>query len=150
MRGAARNIPWTRRIIYTVIVLAVAGALAWWGSQSEGRRYSAISERIMMMCESLAAGETPTWEYDLVRPEVADEVIRRMQNAVSGLPTDMTEAVRVDVAPTDGGPYDRGEASHKAIIYVYGKPALGLLIETGAAPEQFYITGWWQPEAASP
>lgn len=135
----------TRRIIYTLIIVGAAVGLAWWGSRRESQRYDAIRSRVTLLCESLADGRDITWQYDWASPSVARPVMERIREIAMSIPDETSRALRVEVAPEGLAPFDRGSATHQALLYVYDESRLGLLLEAGERPEDVVIVGYWEP-----
>jgi len=148
MRSLGRDssmVSWKRRIIYTLVLLAAAGLLAWWGSHKQGKRHRAIHQQLTMLCESLAAGERPAGLDQILADPVAEQVIDRLQTAVAAVPADDPDALRIEVGPVADSPYKSGSATHQATVFVYDTPELVLLVESGPSPERVTITGWREP-----
>ncbi len=135
----------TRRWVYTAIIVAAAGGLAWWGSHTKGQQHELIRSNILTLVDSMVDGETVTWQYDWAAPNVARPVMLRLRELALSIPDGASEFLEITIAPQGLAPFERGGATHQALLSLDGQPKLGLMFEVGSADDDILIVGYWEP-----
>ncbi len=116
-----------RRVLFPILILAVAGIIALNSTSSEGKRL-AIASFVEQGLRSGEWGATERFLVDRLKPLLAKE---------SSLAVEITEG--------DGGPTPDGAASHVAMLQKEGKPWLGLRCRYDPDPRRLAVLGFFQP-----
>ena len=123
------------------VILVVAGAFAWWGSQREVARISAIDQAVTMVLQ----GGSPAAAGIGMMPPNLDTVLEQLRSELEQTRAQPSVAIR----PGDEAGYGNGDATHTAIIEADGVPRLGLRVvyddERAGTPFAIRIIGYWVP-----
>lgn len=135
-----------------LLILIVAGALWFWGTQREYEQTQEIEAHIRDVCQeihrtrdhdAIVVGQELGISTDLL-PGLIDRIRETIPDTRMGLERITIEAY-MDDAKT---PYGDGTATHHAFIRYAGRDRLGLrIVHTGPPPET-EIIGYWITGAA--
>jgi hypothetical protein len=141
------NRPSRRRWIVPLIVLAVGGALAYWGAQRETRRMWSIEQQVKSICRELAADRPLAGTLNPGNSAVERHTIEALRRAVDS--PDAAEAISVRVVSGDAA-RDRGgtamtPATHTAALMMGDLELLLLRIRCDDPAKPVVVLGYIEP-----
>jgi hypothetical protein len=136
-----------RRWIVPLLVLAVGGALAYWGVQREARRMQAIEQQVQSICRDIAAGRPVAGTLNAGNPAVERFTIETLRRVVDSPATADGLAVRVVTGDVDR---DRGgsamtQATHTATVLMGDVELLLLRIRCEEPDQPIVVLGFIEP-----
>ncbi len=133
-----------RRIIMPLLILAVAAALAVWGSQQSQRTTEQVRRMVQQVCYEIAHDGDATQQLAGTDPMVARPLRSRLRNLLDEQALDTLE---IDVAAGDVDEIGsaRQPATHIAVIRVAGTERLGLRLLHSGEDAPITVIGFWTP-----
>ncbi|MHC4415131.1 MAG: hypothetical protein ACYS0G_07600 [Planctomycetota bacterium] len=136
---------WARRVVLPLVILAVAAALALWGSRAEAQRSEDVRRLLVALFNDVAAGRDPQPRLGGTDPVVAGPLISRLQ-AVCADPDGRPRTVDIEV---QRGDLVEGNlplrATHTAIVRLGGVEVMRLRLVHRSRPTEIVIIGFWTP-----
>ncbi len=127
-----------------VAIVAVAAALAVWGSQQSQRTTEQVRGMVQQVCYEMAHDGDATQQLAGTDPMVARPLCSRLRDLLDEQALDTLE---IDVAAGDVdeiGPAQQ-PATHIAVIRVAGTERLGLRLLHSGEDAQITVIGFWTP-----
>ncbi|MHC4107410.1 MAG: hypothetical protein ACYSTY_04910 [Planctomycetota bacterium] len=132
-----------RLIIMPVVILAVAAALAVWGSQQRQRTTEQVREMVQQVCYEMAHDGDVTRRLAGTDPMVARPLVSQLRELIDAQALD---TLGIDVAAGDVDEIGSAQqpATHIAVIRLAGTERLGLrLLHSGE--DELTVIGFWVP-----
>lgn len=139
-----------RRWLGPLVIVLVAGAIAWWAAQRETSHMREVEQMVLRLCRDSGAGRDVADSMTTESKVVAAQLAKRIREIC---PT-LDDAMAVEVRVVSGDPSNAGSnhfigtATHTAIIHIGDVDLLGLRINHQGDPGKIVILGYF--ETASP
>ena len=133
-----------RLVVMPLLILAVAGSLAVWGSQQRQRTTEQVREMVQQVCYEMAHDGDATQQLAATDPLVARPLRSRLRNLLDEQALDTLE-IHVAAGDVDEIGSARQPATHIAVIRVAGTDRLGLRLLHSGEDEPITVIGFWTP-----
>ena len=132
---------WARRVIMPLIILAVAGVLAVWGSHRQEQQQREIRQFIVALLDDTRQGRELTPRLAASNQALAASLAVHLRTVVDRA-GDTTPTIEVTRGDTDAAGPVPEPGTHTALVSVGGEAVLGLRI---AYDRDIVILGYWLP-----
>ena len=139
-----------RRWLMPVVVLCIAGGVAWWASARETSRMNDVRSGVRDLCQDIAAGQDVTGRVNPTSKSIEKRIIEAIRKAVPD--ADTAEVIEIMVTPGDAGRMDTlgAEASHTVALKLEDIDLLTLRVQHRDGPPRVGIIGYSLPDAVRP
>ncbi len=136
-----------RRLIFPLIIIAVAVGLGVWSTQSGSGRNDAVERFVRRLCTEIAAGEEATLLLGRTDATVAAGV-RQQIRAIAKLHGENIDLLDVNVIAGDINPHPGSEtATHSVLLRDGDVELLGLRVSCRRDASAVSILGYWLPHS---
>lgn len=128
-----------------VIILAIAGAFAFWASQREARRMAEVRQVVLNLCHDVASGKDVSAQLSSMMPVENPGLFAALKSACPSPEAAAALDVKVTPGDLDDIGHFSGTASHTAVVQVGGVEVLSLRIKYGGDAHHIQILGYRLP-----
>ncbi len=136
--------PWPRRLIMSLVILAVAAGVSWWSSRVATQEQDAVHAFVTALCSDVRDGRNPSTRLGATDPLVRNTVVTRLRETISAVNNE-SQRLTVEVAAGDtpeAGAW-AGAATHTAVLSLDGTEVIGLRVVHHGGSADIAIIGFY-------
>ncbi len=136
--------PWPRRLIMTLVILAVAAGVSWWSSRVATQEQDAVHAFVTALCSDVRDGRNPSTRLGATDELIRNTVVTRLRETI-GAVNNESQRLTVEVAAGDtpeAGAW-AGAATHTAVLSLDGTEVMGLRVVHRGSSADIAIIGFW-------